>query len=93
VTAWAASGLLTASIVGRGASGSTRVVLATLAWGAALASGVARVIMGAHWPSDVVAGLALGSAWVGVVTVLGESRWGTRRPPAPHGEAARPPSG
>lgn len=43
------------------------VVMLTLAW-VALA-GAARVRLGAHWPSDVIAGGLLGLVWLAVVVV------------------------
>lgn len=36
-----------------------------------LAMGPARVASGAHWPSDVIAGYALGLAWVLILLVVG----------------------
>jgi hypothetical protein len=41
-----------------------------------------RIIDGAHWPSDVLAGYALGLAWTIVVLVLG-TPWATREESAP----------
>lgn len=83
--------LLMASIFGRGASRLTRAGLVTIGWVVALLAGVARVVMGAHWPSDVLAGLALGTVWVSVVTAIAESRGGGRQRPteAPQVEVVR----
>jgi undecaprenyl-diphosphatase len=55
--------------LGRGRTRSTRTALATVA--AALATMVAssRVLLGVHWLSDVLAGLALGAAWVVLSTI------------------------
>src|SRR5688500_1575674 len=48
----------------RSRSGAERViiVLVTLAWCGVV--GVARVRLGSHWPSDVIAGAILGVAWL-----------------------------
>lgn len=40
-----------------------RAMVLTLAIGVTLAVGVSRVALGVHWPSDVLAGWAAGSAW------------------------------
>ena len=40
-----------------------RAVLLGLAIGVTLAVGVSRIALGVHWPSDVLAGWAVGSAW------------------------------
>jgi undecaprenyl-diphosphatase len=42
---------------------AARVILLALAIGVTLAVGVSRVALGVHWPSDVLAGWAAGSAW------------------------------
>jgi len=54
---------------------TTRRLAPWLALGLAVLVGVSRIAVGVHWPSDVLAGLALGwaSAWIGL-------RWGSRFP-------------
>jgi len=44
-----------------------------------LGIGPFRVVDGAHWPSDVLAGYALGLAWTIAVLVIGLP-WATGRP-------------
>ena len=44
-----------------------------------LQAGPFRVVAGEHWPSDVLAGYALGIAWTTVVLVLGLP-WAASRP-------------
>lgn len=46
-------------------------VLAVVPACVVLAMGPARVASGAHWPSDVIAGYALGLAWLLLVLVVG----------------------
>lgn len=47
----------------------TLIVILTAAWCAVV--GVARVRLGTHWPSDIIAGAALGIVWVfGVIVAL-----------------------
>jgi undecaprenyl-diphosphatase len=59
----------------------TRVLLMLAAWMTALAAGASRVILSAHWPSDVVAALALGTLWLVVLpAIAGEPRWRSRQP-------------
>ena len=50
-----------------------RRIVSWLALGLALLVGISRMAVGVHWPSDVLAGLALGwtSAWLGL-------RWASR---------------
>lgn len=62
---------------GRGAAAAVAALIV-------LAMGPARVASGAHWPSDVIAGYALGAAWLLIVLVValpapgragGAARW------------------
>ena len=39
--------------------------------------GISRLLLGVHWPSDVVGGWAFGAAWVLVMLALAE-RWPAR---------------
>jgi undecaprenyl-diphosphatase len=52
-----------ALILGRNRSRRTKAVLAGLGIGLAFAVAASRVMLGVHWLTDVVAGLALGWAW------------------------------
>lgn len=45
-------------------SGSRRTPAVSLAVAASLIIGASRPLLGVHWPSDVVAGWAIGAAWV-----------------------------
>jgi undecaprenyl-diphosphatase len=67
----------------------TRHLLMTGAWVLAIVGGASRVILRAHWPSDVAAALALGALWLLVLPVV----VGAPGPPAEGGVlgAATPP--
>jgi undecaprenyl-diphosphatase len=76
---------LIARALGCGRRQVLRSLLLAAAWGMALLAGAARIVVNAHWASDVVAGLAIGAAWLTGVTVVAEA-WGAARDTAafPH---------
>lgn len=63
---WAAIALVVASRSSRG----VRSVAATLAVFVAIAVATSRVLLGVHWLTDVLAGLAVGWSWFFVCTLL-----------------------
>jgi undecaprenyl-diphosphatase len=58
-----------ALLLGRKRLRPTRAVLAALAAGIAVAVAGSRVLLDVHWLSDVIAGLALGWAWLGACSI------------------------
>jgi membrane-associated phospholipid phosphatase len=58
-----------ALVLGRGRSLRVRTILAGIAVGIAVAVAVSRVLLGVHWVSDVVAGLALGWSWFAICSI------------------------
>ena len=52
-----------ALVMSRGRSPRTRAMLAGIAAGIAVAVGMSRMLLGVHWLTDVIAGLAVGWAW------------------------------
>jgi membrane-associated phospholipid phosphatase len=58
-----------ALLLGRGRSPTVRAVLTGGAVAVATAVAASRVLLGLHWFSDVVAGLALGWAWFAIVAL------------------------
>jgi undecaprenyl-diphosphatase len=58
-----------ALVAGRGRSRTTQAVLAGAAVFLAVAVGASRVLIGVHWLSDVIGGLALGWAWFALCSV------------------------
>jgi undecaprenyl-diphosphatase len=78
---------LTAWALGCAAAPRHRVALLVLAALVAAASGASRLVLDAHWLSDVVAGLALGAAWLGVMLAFADG--GPRTGPISPGAAPR----
>ena len=76
-TSAAALYLLLTWIVGRSTAGVGRVLFAALASAVVLLTALSRIYLGAHWLSDVLAGLALGSA-LGLAGVLAAAGGGGR---------------
>jgi undecaprenyl-diphosphatase len=74
VAVWGAIAL----VVGLGRSDRAKVLLLVAAKLIALAVGVSRVILGVHWPTDVIAGWALGAALLAALS-LAIPRYGTER--------------
>ncbi len=56
-------------IAGRGRSARARAVLAGVAVAAAVAVACSRVLLGVHWLSDALAGLALGWGWFALCAI------------------------
>ena len=56
-----------------------RLGLAAVVWTLAIFAGMSRVVLNAHWPSDVLGGLALGAACLNLLWAFTEWRW---EPPA-----------
>lgn len=58
-----------ALVLGRNRSPRTRALLAGGAVAIAVAVACSRVLLGVHWLSDVIAGLAFGWAWFGICAI------------------------
>lgn len=56
------------------APAARRTAVVSAAGALAVAVGASRVVLGVHWTSDVVAGWALGAAWVAVCVLLRRPR-------------------
>jgi undecaprenyl-diphosphatase len=86
---WAAFALL----LGRGRSRGVQTTLAALAAAVAAAVASSRVLLGVHWLTDVVAGLAVGWAWFAACSIAFGGRLVRFAAPAEPAErrSARPP--
>jgi 4-amino-4-deoxy-L-arabinose transferase-like glycosyltransferase/protein-S-isoprenylcysteine O-methyltransferase Ste14/membrane-associated phospholipid phosphatase len=65
---------LIAWALGRHAWPALRVGVMAGAWAVAILAGVSRILLNAHWPSDVFASLALGVAWLQLMMLCAEPR-------------------
>lgn len=68
-TAAASFAAAAALVLSRGRPPRTRAILAGAAVGIAVAVAASRVLLGVHWFSDVLAGLALGWSWFALVAI------------------------
>ena len=58
-----------ALVISRGRTPRTRSILAGIAAGIAVAVGMSRMLLGVHWLTDVIAGLAVGWAWFALCAI------------------------
>jgi len=61
----------------------TRVLVVGVAASIVLLTATSRIVLNAHWLTDVVGGVAIGLAWVGVVLLVGRPRSARAGVPAP----------
>ena len=64
-----------ALVFGRGRSVRVHALLAGVAIGIAVAVAASRVLLGVHWLTDVIAGLAVGWGWFAAVSTAFGGRW------------------
>ncbi len=80
---------LIAWVVGRRATPRVRLALYGVALTVAVLSSAARIVLSAHWVSDVVAGLAIGMLWLVAVILAASWREPSALFPVPESPAAR----
>jgi membrane-associated phospholipid phosphatase len=68
-TTAAATFAAVAFLVGRGRSRNAKAALAGAAAGVAAAVAASRVLLGVHWLTDVIAGLAMGWGWFAISSI------------------------
>jgi undecaprenyl-diphosphatase len=81
-----------ALVLGRARPRRARAAIAGVAVGLAVAVAASRVLLGVHWLSDVVAGLALGWAWFALCSIAFGGRMLRFGATAERVEAADPPA-
>ncbi len=64
-----------ALLVGRGRSRRTQAVLAGIATAIAISVAASRVLLGVHWLTDVIGGLAVGWGWFALISAAFGGRW------------------
>jgi membrane-associated phospholipid phosphatase len=84
-TAAAATYLAVALVLGIGSSPKARAAVAGGAVAIGVAVGATRVLLGVHWFSDALAGLAIGWSWFGICAVA----FGGRLLPSEHRRRSR----
>jgi len=58
------------AILAHDRSPRTRVLIWSLAGLVTLTVGASRIYLGAHWPTDILGGYALGGAWLSFLVAL-----------------------